>query len=51
MEMHEENVKLCGLKISIIIPAFNEERLLGASLAVKSAPPPGPLSGGAGRWR
>ena len=33
MEMHAENAKLCGLNISIVIPAFNEERLLGASLA------------------
>lgn len=31
--MHAENVNLSPVKISFVIPAFNEERLLGASLA------------------
>ncbi len=31
-----------GVKISVIVPAFNEEKLLGASLEV-SNPPPAPL--------
>ena len=31
--MHAENAILSPLKISIVVPAFNEERLLGASLA------------------
>jgi len=33
LKKHAENAILSPLKISIVIPAFNEERLLGASLA------------------
>ena len=33
MKKHAENAMVSPLKISIVIPAFNEERLLGASLA------------------
>ena len=32
--MHAENVILSALKISIVVPAYNEERLLGASLTI-----------------